>query len=334
MFNFSKKTFFGDLKKCNSNSNFGSIRSQKHADLILQKNIKKYLYKQLGLDKIEIEINKLEDKVRKCNFVIPDISWRQNFTTWTIISPLEHKVKNIEFILNKHHSDSFNFGINVNNDNLDSNLIKNLIKNLVIGAGIGIGINKFIIMPRIVKYIEKRKYKLIIKIDELNKKIKFLCKSNLKFGFKKYYNNLSPIKKRKLKKIGKRIAIAGAAIGSLALIHHARKKSKSKQNNQSNQSNQSKQSEEYNDSDEEYYRREREQEQKEIQEALNYFENPSLKIMDTSNENKVITKLYRKSARKLHPDKGGDPEKFKELGKYYKLLTDAGYYFGSKKFKV
>ena len=173
MFNFSKKTLFGDLKKCNKNSNFGSIRSQKHADLILKKTSKKYLYKQLGLDKIEIEINKLENKVRKCNFVIQDISWRQNFTTLNMITPLENKVKNIEFILNKHHSDSFNFGINVNNDNLDSNLIKNL----VIVAGVGIGVGKFIIIPRIIKNIEKRKYKLIIKIDELNKKIKFLCKT-------------------------------------------------------------------------------------------------------------------------------------------------------------
>ena len=83
-----------------------------------------------------------------------------------MITPLENKVKNIEFILNKHHSDSFNFGINVNNDNLDSNLIKNL----VIVAGVGIGVGKFIIIPRIIKNIEKRKYKLIIKIDELNKK--------------------------------------------------------------------------------------------------------------------------------------------------------------------
>ena len=89
-----KKTLFGDLKKCNSN--FGSIKSQKHSDLILKKTSEKYLYKQLGLDKIETEINKLENKVKKCNFEIPDISWRQNFTA--ILTPLENKVKNIENI--------------------------------------------------------------------------------------------------------------------------------------------------------------------------------------------------------------------------------------------
>ncbi len=37
---------------------------------------------------------------------------------------------------------------------------------------------------------------------------------------------------------------------------------------------------------------------------------------------KEIRKQYRELSKTMHPDKGGDPESFKELIKAYKSLTD------------
>lgn len=36
-----------------------------------------------------------------------------------------------------------------------------------------------------------------------------------------------------------------------------------------------------------------------------------------------IKKSYRKKALKMHPDKGGDPDKFKELSVAYEVLSNA-----------
>ena len=46
-----------------------------------------------------------------------------------------------------------------------------------------------------------------------------------------------------------------------------------------------------------------------------------LGVSKNANEDE-IKKAYRKAAMKNHPDKGGDPEKFKELGQAYEVLSD------------
>ena len=38
--------------------------------------------------------------------------------------------------------------------------------------------------------------------------------------------------------------------------------------------------------------------------------------------NDELKKAYRKKALKEHPDKGGDPEKFKDISKAYETLND------------
>lgn len=46
-----------------------------------------------------------------------------------------------------------------------------------------------------------------------------------------------------------------------------------------------------------------------------------LGIKNTATENEV-KKAYRKKALRAHPDKGGDPEKFKEISKAHEILMD------------
>ena len=44
--------------------------------------------------------------------------------------------------------------------------------------------------------------------------------------------------------------------------------------------------------------------------------------IDRDASDKEIRKQYRELSKVMHPDKGGDEEKFKELTKAYKALTD------------
>lgn len=50
-----------------------------------------------------------------------------------------------------------------------------------------------------------------------------------------------------------------------------------------------------------------------------YYELLGVKQTATEAE---IKKAYRKKALKEHPDKGGDPEKFKDISKAYDTLMD------------
>merc|ERR1719436_2097683 len=45
--------------------------------------------------------------------------------------------------------------------------------------------------------------------------------------------------------------------------------------------------------------------------------------VDKNAGDSEIKKAYRKLAVKHHPDKGGDPEKFKEITRAYEVLSDA-----------
>merc|ERR1719230_1385933 len=44
--------------------------------------------------------------------------------------------------------------------------------------------------------------------------------------------------------------------------------------------------------------------------------------VDKNSSDADIKKAYRKLAIKHHPDKGGDPEKFKEITRAYEVLSD------------
>ena len=45
--------------------------------------------------------------------------------------------------------------------------------------------------------------------------------------------------------------------------------------------------------------------------------------VSNSSDQTTIKKAYRKLAMKEHPDRGGDPEKFKEINRAYEILSDS-----------
>ena len=51
-------------------------------------------------------------------------------------------------------------------------------------------------------------------------------------------------------------------------------------------------------------------------------------------DHKAVKKAYRKAAMKHHPDKGGDPERFKEIHHAYKMLTDPSFVLQEVKSKT
>ena len=48
----------------------------------------------------------------------------------------------------------------------------------------------------------------------------------------------------------------------------------------------------------------------------------SILEIERSSTPEQIKTAYRKLARKHHPDKGGDPEKFKKISEAYSVLSD------------